>query len=46
MAVVSNQLNSVWFDVPSDQETGFSKLEVVANGIASAPVFVDVQGKH
>lgn len=46
MAVVSRELNSVWFDVPSDQETGFSKLEVVANGIASEPVFVDVQMKH
>lgn len=46
MAVVSQELNSVWFDVPSDQETGFSKLEVVANGIASEPVFVYVSGNH
>lgn len=46
MAVVSNELNSVRFDVPADQESGFSKLEVVANGIASRPVFVKVQGKH
>lgn len=46
MAVASNEVNSVWFDVPADQESGFSKLEVVANGIASQPVFVDVQGKH
>jgi hypothetical protein len=46
MAVASYELNSVWFDVPSDQESGFSKLEVVANGIASEPLFVDVQGKH
>ncbi|MGA7919998.1 MAG: hypothetical protein WCA38_10015 [Candidatus Acidiferrales bacterium] len=42
MAVVSNELNSVWFDVPADQEVGISKLEVVANGIASEPVFVFV----
>jgi len=45
MAVVSNDLNSVWFDVPSNQETGRSKLEVVANGIASQPVFVTVGGR-
>ena len=43
MAVASNDLNSVWFDVPADQETGLSKLEVVANGIASEPVFVNVR---
>lgn len=42
MAVVSNELNSVWFDVPANQEGGFSKLEVVANGIASEPVVVFV----
>lgn len=42
MAVASDDLNSVWFDVPADQETGFSKLEVVANGIASEAVFVNV----
>jgi len=45
MAVVSNDLNSVWFDVPANQETGRSKLEVVANGIASQPVFVTVGGR-
>jgi hypothetical protein len=35
----------VWthFDVPADQETGPSLLEVVANGVASRPVFVFVQ---
>jgi hypothetical protein len=38
-------LNSVWFDVPSNQETGRSKLEVVASGIASQPVFVTVGGR-
>ena len=31
------------FDVPSDAETGASTLEVVANGIPSAPVDVTVQ---
>ena len=43
MAVASDDLNSVWFDVPADQEAGYSKLEVVANGIASQPVFVNVR---
>jgi len=42
MAVVSDELNSVRFDVPGDQEVGISKLEVVANGIPSEPVFVFV----
>jgi hypothetical protein len=42
MAVASDDLNSVWFDVRADRETGFSKLEVVANGIASEAVFVNV----
>jgi len=41
--VVSDEFNSVWFDVPANQEPGFSKLEVVANGIASEPVFVFVR---
>ncbi len=43
MAVASNQLNSVWFDVPANQEKGLSQLQVVAVGIASAPVYVEVQ---
>jgi len=43
MAVASDDFNSVRFDVPANQETGFSKLEVVANGIASEPVFVLVR---
>ncbi len=43
MAVASDDLNSVWFDVPADQETGYSKLQVVANGIASEAVFVNVR---
>jgi hypothetical protein len=42
MAVASDDLVRTHFDVPSDQETGPSRLEVVANGIASRPVFVDV----
>ena len=34
---------STHFDVPSDMETGASKLVVVANGIASKPVAITVQ---
>jgi hypothetical protein len=33
---------STWFDVPTDIETGDSKLEVVANGIPSAPIPINV----
>jgi len=40
MAVASNALVSTHFDVPSAQERGFSALQVVANGIASPPVYV------
>ena len=40
MAVASSALVFTHFDVPPNQETGASKLEVVANGIASAPVSV------
>ncbi len=40
MAVVSNEFNSVWFDVPANQELGFSRLEVVTNGIPSESVIV------
>jgi hypothetical protein len=42
MAVASNNVVSTHFDVPPTQETGSSKLEVVANGIPSAPVPVFV----
>jgi hypothetical protein len=42
MAVASDDLVSTHFDVPANQELGISKLEVVANGIASEPVFVFV----
>jgi len=40
MAVASSALVSTHFDVPQTQEAGPSTLEVVANGIASAPVSV------
>jgi hypothetical protein len=43
MAVASNALVSTHFDVPTTQEPGPSKLEVVANGIASDPVIVVVR---
>ena len=40
MAVASSATVSTQFDVPQTQETGPNNLEVVANGIASAPVSV------
>jgi hypothetical protein len=40
MAVASDAIVSTHFDVPAVQESGPSVLEVVANGIASRPVFV------
>ena len=43
MAVASNNLVSTHYDVPAGQERGFSKLEVVANGIPSFPVFLWIQ---
>ncbi len=43
MAVASNRLVSTHFDVPAGQERGLSVLEVVANGVASPPVFVVVR---
>jgi hypothetical protein len=43
MAVAFGGMVSTHFDVPLDQETGPSKLEVVANGIASAPKDLNVQ---
>ncbi len=43
MAVASPDLVSTHFDVPSDQESGLSLLQVVANGIASPPVLVFVR---
>ena len=43
MAVAFNGLVSTHFDVPANQETGPSQLVVVANGIPSPPVSVNVQ---
>ncbi len=43
MAVASRRISSTHFDVPASQEKGLSKLVVVANGIASSPVLVEVR---
>jgi hypothetical protein len=43
MAVASDDEVSTHFEVPSRQEFGLSKLEVVANGIASEPLIVIVK---
>jgi hypothetical protein len=43
MAVASDDVVSTHFDVPANQESGRSKLEVVANGIASEPLMVLVK---
>ncbi|HEX8893558.1 MAG TPA: hypothetical protein VF783_09545 [Terriglobales bacterium] len=43
MAVAFNGLVSTHFDVPAVQETGPSQLVVVANGIPSLPVSINVQ---
>jgi len=43
MAVASDDVVSTHFDVPANQESGPSKLEVVANGIASEPLMVLVK---
>jgi hypothetical protein len=44
MGVATGSLEvSTRFDVPNGIETGPSKLEVVANGIASAPINITVQ---
>jgi hypothetical protein len=42
MAVASDNPMSTSFDVPAAQEFGASKLEVVANGIPSAPLYITV----
>lgn len=44
MAVASDDLVYTFFDVPSNQELGDSQLVVVANGIPSRPVSIDVGG--
>lgn len=43
MAVASQDLVHTYFDVPANQELGASELFVVANGIPSKPVMVNVQ---
>jgi hypothetical protein len=43
MAVASQETVSTHFDVPAEQEIGMSKLEVVANGVASDPRLVYVR---
>jgi hypothetical protein len=42
MAVASDDTVSTHFHVPANQETGLSRLEVVANGIPSRPVTVHI----
>jgi hypothetical protein len=42
MAVASDRVVSTHFDVPAAQERGPGLLQVVANGVASSPVFVFV----
>ena len=43
MAVASDRVSSTHFDVPAGVESGLSRLEVVANGIASRPETVYVK---
>jgi hypothetical protein len=43
MAVAFEGIVSTHFDVPADQEPGASSLVVVANGIPSAPIAIDVE---
>ncbi|HXA35771.1 MAG TPA: hypothetical protein VNW26_05515 [Steroidobacteraceae bacterium] len=43
MAVASERESSTHFDVPAAQEHGLSRLEVVANGVASEPALVYVK---
>jgi len=43
MAVASNAPASTHFDVAANQEKGPSELVVVANGIPSAPVAINVK---
>jgi hypothetical protein len=42
MAIAYTGTASTTFDVPARAETGLSDLQVVANGIASPPVTVNV----
>lgn len=43
MAVASDRVSSTHFDVPANMEPGLSRLQVVANGIASRPAIVYVK---
>jgi hypothetical protein len=43
MAVASDDIVSTSFDVPAGQEKGFSKIEVVANGIPSSGSLIYVK---
>jgi hypothetical protein len=43
MAVASDRVSSTHFDVPAGVESGLTRLEVVANGIASRPEIVYVK---
>jgi len=43
MAVASDRVSSTHFDVPAGVESGLTRLEVVANGIASRPETVYVK---
>lgn len=43
MAVANRGISSTHFDVPATQEKGQSELVVVANGIGSSPVWVEVE---
>ena len=43
MSVSHEQESSTHFDVPATQESGLSRLEVVANAVASEPVLVFVE---
>jgi len=45
MAVASDDLVFTSFDVPANQESGDSEMVVVANGIPSRPVNLDVGGE-
>ena len=46
MSVAPGASGHTSFDVPATTPTGPSDLSVVANGIASDPIFVDVGGGH
>ena len=43
MAVASDRVSSTHFEIPANMEPGLSRLEVVANGIASRPAIVYVK---